>query len=47
MVNGKSPLPEKPALGCDLSEESLSKYQFGGSKPNARVFLQDGSVAEW
>ena len=47
MVNGKSPLPEKPALGYDLSEESLSKYQFGGSKPNARVFLQDGSVAEW
>jgi galactonate dehydratase len=47
MVNGKYPLPEKPGLGFDLSEESLSKYPFGGTKPMARVFLQDGSVAEW
>lgn len=47
MVNGKYPLPEKPGLGFDLTEESLSKYPFGGSKPMARVFLQDGSVAEW
>ena len=47
MVNGKYPLPDKPGLGFDLSEESLSKYPFGGTKPMARVFLQDGSVAEW
>jgi galactonate dehydratase len=47
MVNGKYPLPEKPGLGFDLSEESLSKYPFGGTRPMARVFLQDGSVAEW
>ena len=47
MVNGKYPLPEKPGLGFDLTEEALRKYPFGGSKPMARVFLQDGSVAEW
>ena len=47
MVNGKYPLPEKPGLGFDLTEESLSKYPFGGTRPMARVFLQDGSVAEW
>jgi len=47
MVNGKYPLPDKPGLGFDLSEESLSKYPFGGTRPMARVFLQDGSVAEW
>jgi galactonate dehydratase len=47
MVNGKYPLPEKPGLGFDLTEEALSKYPFGGSRPMARVFLEDGSVAEW
>jgi galactonate dehydratase len=47
MVNGKYPLPEKPGLGFDLTEEALGKYPFGGSRPMARVFLQDGSVAEW
>jgi galactonate dehydratase len=47
MVNGKYPLPQKPGLGFDLTEESLSKYPFGGSRPMARVFLEDGSVAEW
>jgi galactonate dehydratase len=47
MVNGKYPLTEKPGLGFDLTEESLAKYPFGGSKPMARVFFQDGSVGEW
>ena len=47
MVNGKYPLTEKPGLGFDLTEEALAKYPFGGTRPMARVFLQDGSVAEW
>jgi galactonate dehydratase len=47
MVNGRFPLAEKPGLGFELSEESLKKYPFGGTKPMARVFHQDGSVAEW
>jgi galactonate dehydratase len=47
MVNGRFPLPTKPGLGFELNEASLQKYPFGGSKPMARVFHQDGSVAEW
>ena len=47
MVNGKYPLPEKPGLGFDLTEEALNKYPFKGTKPMARVFHKDGSVAEW
>jgi galactonate dehydratase len=47
MVNGRFPLPEKPGLGFDLSEDALKKFPFGGTKPMARVFHQDGSVAEW
>jgi galactonate dehydratase len=47
MVNGRFPLPTKPGLGFELSEASLSKYPFGGSKPMARVFHEDGSVGEW
>jgi galactonate dehydratase len=47
MVNGKFPLPTKPGLGFDLSEDALKKYPFGGTKPMARVFHTDGSVAEW
>jgi galactonate dehydratase len=47
MVNGRFPLPEKPGLGFELSEESLKKYPFAGTRPMARVFHQDGSVAEW
>jgi galactonate dehydratase len=47
MVNGRFPLSQKPGLGFELSEESLKKYPFGGKKPMARVFHQDGSVAEW
>lgn len=47
MVNGRFPLPEKPGLGFELSEESLKKYPFGGTRPMARVFHRDGSVAAW
>ncbi len=47
MVDGRFPLPTKPGLGFDLSEEALKKYPFGGTRPMARVFHEDGSVAEW
>jgi galactonate dehydratase len=47
MVDGRFPLSEKPGLGFDLSEASLAKYPFGGTRPMARVFHEDGSVAEW
>ena len=41
------PAPEKPGLGFELTEEALKKYPFAGSRPMARVFHKDGSVAEW
>jgi len=47
MVDGRFPLPEKPGLGFDLSEEALKKYPFGDTRPMARVFHEDGSVAAW
>lgn len=47
MVRGRFPLPEKPGLGFELSETALAKYPFRGTRPMARVFHQDGSVAEW
>ncbi|MEP7361684.1 MAG: galactonate dehydratase [Acidobacteriota bacterium] len=47
MVNGRYPLTTKPGLGFDLSEDALKKYPFGGTRPMARVFHDDGSVAEW
>jgi galactonate dehydratase len=47
MVNGRFPLPDRPGLGFELSEASLAKFPFGGTKPMARVFHEDGSVAEW
>jgi len=47
MVNGRFPLPEKPGLGFELKEEAFKKYPFGGTRPMARVFHEDGSVAEW
>lgn len=47
MVDGRFPLPEKPGLGFDLSEDALKKYPFGGTRPMARVFHSDGSVAAW
>ena len=47
MVDGRFPLPERPGLGFELSEDSLRKYPFEGTRPMARVFHDDGSVAEW
>lgn len=47
MVNGKFPLPTKPGLGFDLSEDAFKRYPFQGTKPMARVFHDDGSVAAW
>ena len=47
MVEGRFPLPGKPGLGFDLSEEAFRKYPFGGTHPMARVFHEDGSVAAW
>ncbi|MCW5981937.1 MAG: galactonate dehydratase [Bryobacteraceae bacterium] len=47
MVDGRFPLPDKPGLGFDLSEDAFRKYPFGGTRPMARVFHEDGSVAAW
>jgi galactonate dehydratase len=47
MVNGRFPLSEKPGLGFELSDTALAKFPFGGTRPMARVFHEDGSVAEW
>jgi len=47
MVKGRFPLPDKPGLGFELSESALAKYPFAGTRPMARVFHPDGSVAEW
>jgi galactonate dehydratase len=47
MVDGRFPLSQKPGLGFELSEASLAKYPFAGTRPMARVFHEDGSVAEW
>ncbi len=47
MVNGKYPLPEKPGLGFELSEDALKKCSFAGTRPMSRVSHTDGSVAEW
>ena len=47
MVDGRFPLTEKPGLGFDFTEDALKKYPFGGTRPMARVFHQDGSVAAW
>jgi len=47
MVDGYFPLPDKPGLGFELTEQALAKYPFGGTRPMASVFHADGSVAEW
>jgi galactonate dehydratase len=47
MLNGRFPLLDKPGLGFELSEDALKKYPFTGTRPMARVFHPDGSVAEW
>jgi galactonate dehydratase len=47
MKDGRFPLRDRPGLGFELTEASLARYPFGGTKPMARVFHEDGSVAEW
>jgi galactonate dehydratase len=47
MVDGRFPLPTKPGLGFDLDEAAFKKYPFAGTRPMARVFHPDGSVAAW
>jgi galactonate dehydratase len=47
MIDGRFPLSQKPGLGFEMSEAALAKYPFGGTRPMARVFHEDGSVAEW
>ena len=47
MKNGYFPLPEKPGLGIELSEDAFKKYPFLGTRPMRQVFHEDGSVAEW
>jgi galactonate dehydratase len=47
MVDGRFPLPERPGLGFDLTEGALKRYPFGGTRPMACVFFDDGSVAAW
>ncbi len=47
MVRGRFPLPDKPGLGFELNEEQLRKFPFRGTRPMARVYFEDGSVAEW
>lgn len=47
MVNGRFPLRDKPGLGFELSEASLAKFPFAGTRPMFRAFHEDGSVAEW
>ena len=44
---GRFPLAQKPGLGFELTEASRAKYPFAGTRPMARVFHEDGSVAEW
>ena len=47
MVDGYFPLPDKPGLGFELTEQALAKYPFEGTRPMARVYHEDGSVAAW
>ena len=47
MVDGYFPLPEKPGLGFEINETALAKNPFQGTRPMARVFHKDGSVAAW
>ena len=35
MVDGRFPLAQKPGLGFELTEASLAKYPFGGTRPMA------------
>jgi galactonate dehydratase len=41
------PLREPVSMGFELTEAAVKRYPFAGSRPMARVFHKDGSVAEW
>ena len=46
MVDGYYPLPDKPGLGIEISEEALARYPFQGTKPFLSLPLHDdGSIA--
>ena len=45
MVDGRYPLPQKPGLGCEVSEAALKKYPFQGTRPFPPAFHVDGSLA--
>ena len=45
MVDGYFPLPDKPGLGFELSEDALKPYPFRGTVPFSRPLQDDGSVA--
>jgi galactonate dehydratase len=47
MCDGRFPLPTTPGLGFELSESSLARFPFGGTRPMARPYHEDGSVAAW
>jgi len=46
IADGKYPLPDKPGLGFELTEDVLQRSPFVGSRPVTRVFHKDRSVAE-
>ena len=41
------PVVGQAGLGIRPDRGGLAKYPFGGTRPMARVFHEDGSVAEW
>ena len=45
MVDGRYALPTKPGLGVDISEATLKKYPFQGTRPFVLAFHEDGAVA--
>lgn len=47
MVDGYFPLPDKPGLGFEVDEAALARHPFQGTKPMARAWHEDGSVAAW
>ena len=38
MVKGNYPLPDKPGLGFNLTEDALNKYPFARSRPRPGSF---------
>ena len=42
MADGRFSLTQKPGLGFELTEASLAKYPYAGTRPMERVFHEDG-----